>query len=109
MKQCGIDMSILGAGAAYVPSWVAWARKKGYWHLSTEKSFTPRLGDIVIYDWDNVGTLDPEHIGFVLSYDGGSYIQAAEGNTSAASNGNGNSTAVRTRHWDLIEGFIRIP
>lgn len=108
MLKAGIDMSHLGTGAAYVPSWVAWAKSKGYWHPHGEKSFNPRLGDIVTFDWDDMGTEDPEHIGFVLSYDGGSYIETAEGNTSTASDGNGDSTALRTRHWDLIEGFIRI-
>jgi len=108
LKQKGVDMSNLGSGAAYVPSWVTWAQKKGYWHAATEKSFNPRLGDIVIFDWNDNGSLDPEHIGFVLSYDGGAYIETAEGNTSSVSDGNGDQTALRTRHWDTIEGFIRI-
>lgn len=108
LKKAGIDMSHLGRGAAYVPSWVAWAKGKKLWHPSTEKSFSPRLGDIVVFDWNDNGTEDPEHIGFVLSYDGGSYITTAEGNTSDQSSGNGDSTAIRSRHWDTIEGFIRL-
>lgn len=108
LRETGTDMSHLGTGAAYCPSWVAWAKRKGYWHPASEKSFTPRLGDILIFDWDDVGTEDAEHIGFVLSYDGGAYLSTAEGNTSNSSNGNGDSTALRTRHWDTVEGFIRI-
>ncbi len=108
LQKAGVDMSHLGTGAAYVPSWVSWAKSKGFWHPSTEKSFNPRLGDIVIFDWNDVGTLDPEHIGFVLGYDGGAYVMTAEGNTSNESDGNGDSTALRSRHWDTIEGFIRV-
>jgi len=68
MAKAGIDMSHLGTGAAYVPSWVAWAKKKGYWHPASEKSFNPRLGDVGINDWNDRGTEDPEHISFILSY-----------------------------------------
>lgn len=108
LKQCGVDMSELKSGAAYVPSWVAWAKKKGYWHPANERSFNPRLGDIGINDWNDRGTEDPEHISFILSYDGARTLQTAEGNTSSASDGNGDQTALRTRDWDDFEGFIRI-
>lgn len=108
LLQQGIDMSHLGSAAAYVPAWVAWAKSKGYWHPVSEKSFNPRLGDIGINDWTDNGIEEPDHISFILAYDGGAHLTTAEGNTSSQSDGNGDSTAIRTRHWDLYDGFIRI-
>lgn len=106
-KQGGLDLSKeLKGYAAYVPGWQDWAELNGEWHDTSEKSFTPQKGDIVCYDWDDDGL--PDHIGIVLSYDGGSYIQAAEGNTSSVSDGNGDQTSIRSRHWDSLCGFIRV-
>lgn len=105
--QAGLDLSEqLGGYAAYVPGYVNWAKKKGYWHPASEKSFNPREGDMIIFDWSDTG--DADHIGLVVSYDGSAYVNTAEGNTSSASDGNGDQTSVRRRHWDTILGFIRV-
>lgn len=97
-----------GFTAAYVPGWEAWARANKTWYSSRLKidEFNPRAGDIVVFDWNDDSVAD--HIGIVLSYDGKRTLSTAEGNTSATNNSNGNSTAVRTRDWNVCKGFIRL-
>lgn len=110
-KQKGVPIPYTfptGYTPAYCPGWVAWAKKNGTWYpasIPTSK-FNPRRGDIVLFDW-NVDR-DPDHIGIVLSYDGKRTLKTAEGNTSQASNSNGNATAIRTRDWGNVLGFIRL-
>lgn len=97
-----------GFTAAYVPGWEAWARANKTWYSSRLKTdeFNPKAGDIVVFDWNDDSVAD--HIGIVLSYDGKRTLTTAEGNTSATNNSNGNSTAIRTRDWNVCKGFIRL-
>lgn len=98
-----------GYTAAFVPAWEAWAKSKKWWYSSRLKAdeFNPQPGDIVLFDWN--ADQSPDHIGIVLSYDGKRTLITAEGNTSADNNSNGNSTAIRTRDWNVCRGFIRLP
>jgi hypothetical protein len=98
-----------GYSVAYVPGWEAWAKANKTWFSSRLPSseFNPERGDILIFDWDSDSV--PDHIGIVLAYDGKRTITTAEGNTSVASNSNGNATAVRKRDWMTVRGFIRLP
>lgn len=110
-QQADVPVPVIfptGYTSAYVPGWEKWAKAKGYWYSESlpKDKFNPRRGDIVLYDWDRDVT--PDHIGIVLNYDGQRTIIAAEGNTSASNNSNGNATAVRTRDWSTIRGFIRL-
>lgn len=66
-------------------------------------------GDIVFYDWGNDGTAD--HVG-IVELNGGSYVQAIEGNTSpgtAGSQSAGNGTYRRTRAWSNVKCVVRPP
>jgi hypothetical protein len=94
---------------AYVPGWEAWAKANKAWFSSRlpPSEFNPERGDILIFDWDSDSV--PDHIGIVLAYDGKRTLTTAEGNTSVASNSNGNATAVRKRDWMTVRGFIRLP
>lgn len=111
-EQAGIsipDSFPTGYTAAYVPAWEAWAKSNKWWYSSRLKAdeFNPQTGDIVVFDW-NADAI-PDHIGIVLSYDGKRTLKTAEGNTSADNQSNGNSTAIRTRDWNVCRGFIRLP
>lgn len=110
-KVAGFDFPAAfttGFTAAYVPGWEAWARANKTWYSSRLKAseFNPKAGDIVVFDWNDDAVAD--HIGIVLDYDGKRTLTTAEGNTSAMNNSNGNSTAVRTRDWNVCKGFIRL-
>lgn len=110
-KVAGFDFPAAfptGFTAAYVPGWEAWARANKTWYSSRLRSseFNPKAGDIVVFDWN--GDSVPDHIGIVLEYDGKRTLTTAEGNTSPGNNSNGNSTAIRTRDWNVCKGFIRL-
>lgn len=110
-KVAGFDFPAAfptGFTAAYVPGWEAWARTNKTWYSSRLRSseFNPKAGDIVVFDWN--GDSVPDHIGIVLEYDGKRTLTTAEGNTSPGNNSNGNSTAIRSRDWNVCKGFIRL-
>lgn len=60
-------------------------KNKGRWQEND--AYTPKIGDIVMYDWDDNGSGDctgwPEHVGIVASVSG-STLQIIEGNISNA-------------------------
>ena len=92
---------------AYTPAIEEWAKRKGTWHSSRDKKFDPRKGDIILFDWNK--DADCDHVGIVLDYEPGSvWVKTAEGNTSATNQSNGDSTAIRKRHWNTIRGFVRL-
>lgn len=93
---------------AYVPAWESWAKSQKIWHPASDKSFDPQKGDIVLFDWEVDAV--PDHIGLVRAYDrkvAPYTVLTCEGNTSPENQSNGNSTALRERHWNSIRGFIR--
>lgn len=92
---------------AYVPAWRDWAKAQGLWRSASDLKFNPKKGAIILYNWD--GDAFPDHIGLVVSYDRNTdpfTVHTAEGNTSQANQSNGNSTALRSRNWKDIDGFI---
>ena len=104
-KEVGIYDRLAGlTGIAGCEYWREWAIKKGYW------STTPKVGSLVLYDW-NPKTYDgADHIGIVESvFDGG--IVAIEGNTSPNSSGSqidGGYVARKTRYNNKIMGYIHV-
>lgn len=61
-------------GFAYCPYGVNWFKNKGWWHT------TPKVGDVVFYDWGGDGVSD--HVGIVEKVNSDGSIVAIEGNTS---------------------------
>lgn len=83
------------------------ARRKG-WVRST-----PRVGDLVCYDWDSLDGPNhgdwPDHIGIVKEvHSDGSFI-AVEGNTAVGNDSNGGEVMLRSRSRSMVEGFVRVP
>ena len=78
------------------------AKQKGIWVESD--SYTPKQGDLILYDWDDTGSGDAssgaDHIGIVVSVSGKS-IKVIEGN-------NGDAVAYRTIQVNgrYIRGFV---
>lgn len=78
----------------YCPSHVNWFKSRGQWGSS------PAVGALVFYSWSENGVAD--HVGIVVSFDGGS-ITTYEGNTSSGVSGsqsNGGGAYARTRPRD---------
>ncbi|MDL2300133.1 CHAP domain-containing protein [Clostridiaceae bacterium OttesenSCG-928-D20] len=75
-EQCGyIDAGIIPM-FAYCPFGVKWFKDNDQWQ---DRSYTPRTGDIIFFDWENDGVTD--HVGIVESVENG-YVNTIEGNTS---------------------------
>ena len=84
------------------PAHVAFFESQGRYHAPDR--YAPVRGDLAFYAW---GDGVPAHVGLVISYDHDKYtFKAIEGNTSAASEDNGGTVAVRTRYIDAPrDGF----
>ena len=82
--------------------YITLAKQKGIWVESD--SYTPKQGDLILYDWDDTGSGDAtsgaDHIGIVVSVSGKS-IKVIEGN-------NGNAVAYRNIQVNgrYIRGFV---
>ena len=81
-------------GFAYCPYGVKWFKNKGWWHT------TPRVGDVVFYDWGGDGVSN--HVGIVERTNLDGSIVAIEGNTSVGSNSNGGQVMRRTRKAGIM-------
>lgn len=65
-----------------------------------------RMGDLILFDWDNTNVNDADHIGFIVERNpDGSYI-TVEGNTSLTNNSNGGEVMERRRST-CIRAIIR--
>ena len=102
VKKAGWEHSLPSA-LAWVPSWDAWAKSKGY-EVAKLKA---RKADLASFNWDSDAA--SEHIGFIL-HNYGLYKQVAtiEGNaTSAAAPGGG--VVKKWRRWDQVNHVYRLP
>ena len=88
-------------GFAYCPYGVKWFKDK------QKLSQTPKVGDVVFYDWENDGISD--HVGIVETVNADDSIIAIEGNTSVGNDSNGGQVMRRTRQRGTILGFGRPP
>ncbi|WP_427157980.1 CHAP domain-containing protein [Aliinostoc sp. HNIBRCY26] len=87
-------------GFSYCGDGVNWFKNKGWWHT------TPKVGDVVFYDWKN-GGVPFDHVGIVEQVEDG-YIIAIEGNTSEGNDSNGGKVMRRKRNTGII-GYGRPP
>jgi hypothetical protein len=85
-------------GYAYCPSGVNYFKKIGQYHK------TPKVGDIVFFDWQGDGVAD--HTGLVLEIKN-SHLITIEGNTSIHNQSNGGQVMKRSRMLHNCCGFGR--
>ena len=64
-----------------------------------------KAGDVILFNFDSDKS-DAEHVGIIEKVGGGSFV-CIEGNTSAASNSNGNTVARRTRAKRYCFAIVR--
>jgi hypothetical protein len=95
---------------AYVPSSVQWAQQHGLWHANGS-GYTPKVGDLVTFDWNGDGTAD--HIGVVTGVNPDGTIRVVSGNTNGYEKVGGESAsagAVAAANFSLnnkqVMGFI---
>ncbi len=83
--------SVMGDYAIKQKANVPWSKKK--------------VGDIVLYDFNNNGTSD--HTGIIEAINKDGTIVVIEGNTSMKSNDNGGNVMRRTRYKSQVNYFVR--
>lgn len=100
-RMCGAsDLFYGGRKTAYCPAVLSWGRQEG---LIVSEG---RMGDLILFDWDNTNVNDADHIGFIVERNpDGSYI-TVEGNTSLTNNSNGGEVMERRRST-CIRAIIR--
>lgn len=99
-NECGLsNLFVGGSKTAYCPNVEKFYKSIGQWHS------TPKVGDIVLFDFTGKGLAG--HIGIVEKVNADGSIVAIEGNTSLTSNDNGGSVMRRTRKRGVIRGFAR--
>lgn len=76
-----------------------------YWKHTQQLTSTPKIGDIVLFDWEGDGKCD--HTGIFIKDNGdGNTFTAIEGNTSNNNNSNGGQVMERKRHYSLVKAFV---
>lgn len=83
---------------------INWFKSKGGYF--TKAQTTPQPGDHIYFNWD--GGTGPQHVGLVVSYDPAKKIvTTVEGNTSSASQSNGNCCQSKNRALTCVIGYGR--
>lgn len=77
-NECGLLKTESAPKFALVSGGANWFKKKGQW---AGRSYTPKPGDIVFFDWESDGEMD--HVGIVETADGKT-VHTIEGNSSNA-------------------------
>ena len=85
-----IDADLYPSNNSWVPDVWDWFKAKNWW---VDKSYNPKPGDIVLFDFDGNGR--PEHIGIVEYWDG-TKLHTIEGNTTGI-NGESSVLAKKAR------------
>ena len=93
-NECGYLKADAAPKFAVVSGGASWFKKKGQW---AGRSYTPKPGDIIFFDWESDGELD--HVGIVESSDGKT-VHTIEGNS-----GNACRRQVYTRGRSPIVGY----
>lgn len=65
-----------------------------------------KMGDLILYDWDNTSINDADHIGFIVARNPDGSYETVEGNTSLTNNSNGGEVMERRRS-SCIRAIIR--
>lgn len=89
--------------SASCSSWRNYAKNHNMWSEGGY-AYTPKTGDLVIFDWDPNDGIETNHIGIVISNNGNT-ITTVEGNTSPPG-GSGSGVYQKTRNKSLIRGYI---
>lgn len=81
-----------------------WFKSAGRWY---SYSSTPKVGDLVFFDWNGKHT-NRHHVGLVIGVqNGGATITTIEGNTTVGNDSNGGEVMQRTRQRAYITGYGR--
>ena len=88
-------------GFAYCPFGVEFFKAKNQFYQ------TPKVGDVVFFDWPNQGESRAEHVGIVEKVISDRHIISIEGNTSTSDNTNGGEVMRQERRGDCIVGYGR--
>lgn len=99
-KECGMSKLFYGGNkTAYCPTVESYYKSKGQWYN------TPKVGDLVLFDFSGKGIA--EHIGILEKINADGTYTTIEGNTSLSSNDNGGAVMRRIRRKSVIRGFAR--
>lgn len=102
-RMCGAsDLFYDGKKTAGCCQVLNWGRKNG---LEVSKD-SGQLGDLILFDWDNTGEDDADHIGFIICKNSDGSYTTVEGNTSYSDNSNGGEVMERRRS-SCIRAIIR--
>ncbi|MBE9171397.1 CHAP domain-containing protein [Pleurocapsales cyanobacterium LEGE 06147] len=91
---------------ALCEAWQQMAIVKG-WYRDNDGVFSPRIGDIVLFDWQQRNIHHPDmrwedHIGVYLEPVDTAHFLCAEGNSN-------NQSGIFKRRYLTVKGFVRIP
>lgn len=80
-----------------------WGRRNG---LEVSK-YEGRYGDLILFDWNNTGYWDADHIGMIISRNEDGTYTTIEGNTSVDDDSNGGEVMKRIRNTSCIRAILR--
>ena len=80
-----------------------WGRNNG---LEINKN-DGRYGDIILFDWDNTGYNDADHVGLIIGKNSDGSYTTIEGNTSVGNDSDGGEVMERIRYKSTIRAIIR--
>lgn len=109
LKKCGMNLNDLGYSAS-VPIWKKNATGKGM-YKANNGGYTPKVGDLVIYDYDPSNGNDVDHIEIVVEVSGNTVVTVG-GNTGSGGFYNTRVNKFTFNYKDTsssIVGFINIP
>lgn len=109
LKKSGMDLNSLGYSAS-VPVWKKNATAKGM-YKANNGGYTPKVGDLVIYDYDPSNGNDVDHIEVVVEVSGNTVVTVG-GNTGSGGYTNTKVNKFTFNYKDSsssIVGFINIP
>ena len=100
-EQAGMPLAPIqhSKGFAYCPYGVDYFRKIARLYQ------TPKIGDIVFFDWNKDGVAD--HVGIVLEIKNSQHVITIEGNTSDRNRSDGGQVMKRSRFVRQCQGFGR--
>lgn len=100
-KRMGVNIPGDSVPETYVSGMYNYAVANGKW--KARGSYTPKAGDLIIYDWDG-GDNNTNHVGIVTGSDG-QYVYTVEGNTGSYYGWQ--NRIVDTKKYSLTAYFIR--
>lgn len=80
-----------------------WGRDAG---LEVSK-YDGKYGDLILFDWDNTGNWDADHIGFIYCRNSDGTYTTVEGNTAIGNDSNGGEVMKRIRNTSCVRAVLR--